>query len=429
MLSPYELILKKQKKTPHTKEEIQYIIDSYLSGKFTDYHMSAWLMSVYYNGLNPVETIQYTKSIINSGKKINWNHLNGFVVDKHSTGGVGDKVSISLAPILAACGCYVPMIVGRGLGHTGGTLDKLESIPGYNGMLKYEKFIKTVEKVGCSIIGQIPDICPADLKIYNLRDQTATVKSNPLICGSIMSKKIAEGIKGLILDIKVGNGAFMKNIDEARILSNILQNVALNNNIKIKTVFSDMNQILGNTAGLYCEVLESIEILKGNGPSDLKKLVKIIACECLKLSGEEYPNSKFESAISSGEAYEMFLKMIKSHGVKESAVKFKKNNKPKYFRKIESKKSGYIKSMDTFGIGMGLVKIGAGRMSLKDKVDPSSGIYLNVKIGDYIQRGEEIGVIFNSDEKKLDENLLSFQNFFKISNQLVNLNNLIIDYS
>ena len=429
MLSPYELILKKQQKTPHTKEEIQHIIDSYLSGKFTDYHMSAWLMSVYYNGLNPTETIQYTKSIINSGKKINWDHLNGFVVDKHSTGGVGDKVSISLAPILAACGCYVPMIVGRGLGHTGGTLDKLESIPGYNGMLKYEKFTKTVEKVGCSIIGQIPDICPADLKIYNLRDQTATVKSNSLICGSIMSKKIAEGIKGLILDIKVGNGAFMKNIDEAKILSNILQDVAFNNNIKIKTVFSDMNQILGNTAGLYCEVLESIEILKGNGPSDLKKLVKIIACECLKLSGEEFPNSKFESAISSGKAYEIFLKMIKSHGVKASDVKFEKNNKPKYFRKIKSKKSGYVKSMNTFGLGMGLVKIGAGRLSLKDKVDPSSGIYLNVKIGDYIRTGEEIGVIFNSDEKKLDENLLSFQSCFKISNQLVELNNLIIDYS
>jgi len=429
MLTPYELILKKQSSLSHTQEEIQYIINSYLSGEFTDYHMSAWLMTVYFNGLNHAETSYYTESIINSGKRINWDYLNGFVVDKHSTGGVGDKVSISLAPILSACGCYVPMIVGRGLGHTGGTLDKLESIPNYNGMLDFDKFTKNVERIGCSIIGQIPDICPADLKIYNLRDQTTTIKSNSLICGSIMSKKIAEGIQGLVMDVKVGNGAFMKNLKEAKSLSNILQNVALNNNIKIKTIFSDMNQVLGNTAGLYCEVLESIEILKGGGPSDLKRIVKIIASECLKLSGITNTKKIIDGAICSGKAYEIFLEMINSHGVKIQNQKFKDINKPKYFRKIVSKKTGFLKRMNTFNLGMGLVKIGAGRVSMEENLDPSSGLHLNIKIGDSIVIGDEIGIIFNSNEKKLEENLTIFENCFEVSDDLVSKTDLIIDYS
>ena len=429
MLTPYELILKKQHNLSHTKEEIQYIIDCYLNNKFTDYHMSAWLMSVFFNGLDENETNHYTTSIIKSGKKLKWSHLNGFVLDKHSTGGVGDKVSIALAPILSACGCYVPMIVGRGLGHTGGTLDKLESIPKYNGMLELNKFINTVENVGCSIIGQISDICPADLKIYNLRDQTATIKSNPLICGSIMSKKIAEGIKGLILDIKVGNGAFMKNIDEAKTLSQLLQHVAINNDIRIKTIFSDMNQVLGNTAGLYCEILESIEILKGNGPQDLKKLIIEIARECLRLSGDNTPLEKINNAIDTGKAYEIFLKMLQYHGVQISEDKFKRYNRPKYFKKIVSNKTGFIKSMDTFNIGMGLVKIGAGRTSIKDQLDPTAGMYLNVKIGDSIAIGDDIGIIFNSNNNKLENHIALFENCFEISDELVDSKSIIIDYS
>ena len=428
MLTPYELILKKQQNLSHTKEEIQYIIDSYLNNKFTDYHMSAWLMSVYFNGMDKNETNYYTTSIIESGKILNWDHLNGFVVDKHSTGGVGDKVSIAVAPILSACDCFVPMIVGRGLGHTGGTLDKLESIPGYNGMLDFSRFIKTVETVGCSIIGQIPEICPADLKIYNLRDQTSTIKSNPLICGSIMSKKLAEGIKGLILDIKVGSGAFMKNIDEAKELSDILHGVAINNNIKVRTVFSDMNQVLGNTAGLYCEILESIEILQGKGPEDLKILVKEIASECLKLSGNNDPLKKINKSISSGKAFEIFLKMLQSHGSRINEKNFKNFNKPKFFRKIVSKQSGFIKSIDAFNIGMGLVKIGAGRQSIKDQLDATAGIYLNNKIGDSIKADDEIGIIFNSNEKKLSHSMRLFENCFEISDKFINTSNIIIDY-
>ena len=427
MLTPYELILKKQQNNPHSKEEIQYIISSYLDGTFNDYHMSAWLMATYFNGMTSDEVNNYTKSIINSGKKLSWNNFNGPIVDKHSTGGVGDKVSIALAPILAACGCFVPMVVGRGLGHTGGTLDKLESIPGYNGMINCDSFIENVKNVGCSIIGQIEDICPADLKLYNLRDQTATISSNPLICGSIMSKKIAEGIDALVLDIKVGNGAFMKNLDDAKLLSEQLQHIAIDNKINIKTIFSNMDQVLGTSAGLYCEVLESIEILKGNSSGDLKSLIIEIAHECLQLTGYNNSLQKINDVIDSGLAYELFLKMISAHGCKFDENKIDKFNTPRFYRKIISKNDGYLSSMDTFNIGMSLIKIGAGRTSIADLVDSTAGMKLNYKIGDTITSGDEIGIIFNSNESKLINSINLFERCFKISSKPPDNYSLILD--
>ena len=418
MISPYELILKKKLNKNHTSKEIQYIVKSYLNGEFTDYHMTAWLMSVYFNGMNESEITNYTNAIINSGSTLQWNDLDGFVVDKHSIGGVGDKVSISLAPILAACGCFVPMIVGRALGHTGGTLDKLESIPDYNAMINLVRFKEIVKSTGCSIIGQIPEICPADLKIYNLRDQTSTIDSNPLICGSIMSKKIAEGISGLILDVKVGNGSFMKSMSEAKILSKSLEMIAKNCNIKVGTVFSDMNQVLGNSAGLYCEILESINILNGEGPQDLELLVKELAVRCLELAEIDNPLQKIDLAISSGKAYEIFLDMVNNHGGQLNAKNISSFNKPKYIKPIIAEKSGYLFSMDTFSIGMNLIEIGAGRKSISDSVDYTAGITLKRKLGDKINIGDEIAVIYNSLSKKsLDDFNGSFINCFKISNK------------
>ena len=380
--------------------------------------MTAWLMSVYFNGMNESEITDYTNAIINSGSTLKWNDLDGFVVDKHSIGGVGDKVSISLAPILAACGCFVPMIVGRALGHTGGTLDKLESIPGYNAMIDLVKFKEIVKSTGCSIIGQIPEICPADLKIYNLRDQTSTIDSNPLICGSIMSKKIAEGISGLILDVKVGNGSFMKSMSGAKILSKSLEMIAKNCNIKVGTVFSDMNQVLGNSAGLYCEILESINILNGEGPQDLELLVKELAVRCLELAEIDNPLQKIDLAISSGKAYEIFLDMVNNHGGQLNAKNISSFNKPKYIKPIIAEKSGYLFSMDTFSIGMNLIEIGAGRKSISDSLDYTAGITLKRKLGDKINIGDEIAVIYNSLSKKsLDDFNGSFINCFKISNE------------
>ena len=418
MMTPYEIILKKKLNKTHTKEEIEYIVTSYIDGEFTDYQMTAWLMSVYFNGMVEEEMINYTNSIIDSGTRINWNDLNGFIVDKHSTGGVGDKVSIALAPILAACGCYVPMVVGRALGHTGGTLDKLESIPNYNAMLSLPNFKRTVKNVGCSIIGQIPEICPADLKIYNLRDQTSTIDSFPLICGSIMSKKIAEGIEGLILDIKVGNGAFMKNISDAKTLAGILEKVAKKSNVKINTIFSDMNQILGNSAGLFCEVLESISILEGKGPSDLTYLIKEIAVKCLELNDISNPLDKINASITSGAAYDKFFQMLSSHGVELNWEQIKEINKPKYAKSILSEETGYLHSMDAFKIGMNLIEIGAGRKSITDSLDYTAGVTLYKKVGDYISKGDEIGIIYNSINKKsLIKSHDYFRNCFNIASK------------
>ena len=418
MISPYELILKKKLNKKHTSKEIQYIVNSYLNGEFTDYQMTAWLMSVYFNGMNESEVNDYTNAIINSGSTLEWYDLDGFVVDKHSIGGVGDKVSISLAPILAACGCFVPMIVGRALGHTGGTLDKLESIPGYNAMINLEKFKEVVKSTGCSIIGQIPEICPADLKIYNLRDQTSTIDSNPLICGSIMSKKIAEGISGLILDVKVGNGSFMKSMPDAKKLSKSLEMIAKNFNIKVGTVFSDMNQVLGNSAGLYCEILESINILKGEGPKDLESLVKEIAVRCLELAEVDNPIQKIDLAINSGAAYEIFLQMVYNHGGKLTSKNISSFNQPKYIKAVIAEKSGYLQSMDTFSIGMNLIEIGAGRKTINDSVDYTAGITLKNKLGDKLNVGDEIAIIYNSvSEKLLNDFNSSFVNCFKISHE------------
>ena len=259
----YELIKHKQNCKEHSKEDIESIVNSFINGSVPDYQISAWLMAVYLNGMTNLEAAYYTQCLTNSGKKIKFTKLNGPIVDKHSTGGVGDKVSLILGPILAACNCYVPMIVGRGLGHTGGTLDKLESIKDYNGFLSVDKFKNIVKEIGVSIIGQTNEICPADKKIYALRDLTATIESNPLICGSILSKKIAEGINHLVMDIKIGNGAFMKNINEAKILGEYLKDIGLKSNLKVKYSITDMNQPLGNYSGLLCEVIESLNTLKG----------------------------------------------------------------------------------------------------------------------------------------------------------------------
>ena len=429
MITPYELILKKKLNKSHTKKEIEFIVNSYTNGEFTDYQMAAWLMSVYFNGMDESEMINYTNSIINSGTKVHWGDLNGFIVDKHSTGGVGDKVSIALAPILAACDCYVPMVVGRALGHTGGTLDKLESIPNYNAMPELIKFKKTVKDVGCSIIGQIPEICPADLKIYNLRDQTSTIESFPLICGSIMSKKIAEGIEGLILDIKVGNGAFMKNMKDAKSLSSILERVAKSFNVKVNTVFSDMNQILGNSAGLFCEILESISILEGKGPSDLKYLVENIAVECLQLNNIKNPIEKINSAIQSGKAYDNFFHMLSYHGVQLNIKEIKEINKPKYIKPIIAQKTGYVSKIDTFKIGMNLIEIGAGRKSIDEPLDYTAGFTTYKKGGDFVKKGDEIGIIYNSiGENTLLKHSSSFAHCFALSDDknLKNKQSLII---
>lgn len=417
----YNLIKNKQNFIEHSKEDIETIVNGFTHNKIPDYQMAAWLMAVYLNGMTNIETAHYTQSLTNSGKRIKFENLNNPIIDKHSTGGVGDKVSLILGPILAACNCYIPMIVGRGLGHTGGTLDKLESIKGYNGFLTVDRFKKTVQEIGISIIGQTDEICPADKKIYALRDITGTIESNPLICGSILSKKIAEGIDYLVMDIKVGNGAFMKDKKEAIILGDYLKNVAGKFGIKMKYSITDMNQPLGNQAGLICEVIESIETLKGNGPNDLLKVVSHLANECLTLAGIDNGMQKIEKVINNGKAYEKFEKMIIAHGGDISSIKLN----PSITKIIKAKKEGYLNFKNTKGLGMSIIELGGGRKKIDDIVDSNAGFRLIKKHGSYVNKDDEIAEIFCSDNNKIEKGVLTFEKSIQIINQLPNNYKLI----
>ena len=398
----YQLIKDKQNHKEHSKKDIEFIVKSFTDGSVPNYQIAAWLMAVYLNSMTEKETSYYTQSLTNSGKKIKFQNLNGPIVDKHSTGGVGDKVSLILGPILAACDCYVPMIVGRGLGHTGGTLDKLESIKGYNGFLSVDKFKNNVRQLGISIIGQTKEICPADKKIYALRDLTATIESNPLICGSILSKKIAEGINHLVMDIKIGNGAFMKNINEGKTLGEYLKKVGLQSNLNIDYSLTDMNQPLGNYSGLLCEVMESIDTLKGNGPQDLTKIVYHLTEKCMSLAGIVNPKQKIQTVINDGRAYEKFEKMIFSHGGKINSI----NLKPKFKKIIKSNKSGFLSVKDTKRIGMAIIELGGGRKKIEDNVDPQAGIKFLKKHGESINKNEPIAEVFGSSSNR---NLIASQ--------------------
>ena len=417
----YSLIKNKQNFLHHSKKEIEYIINGFTKNKIPDYQMAAWLMAVYLNGMNETETANYTKSLTNSGKKIKFKNLNGPIIDKHSTGGVGDKISLILGPILAACDCYVPMIVGRGLGHTGGTLDKLESIDGYNGFLNVEKFKKNVQEIGLSIIGQTSEICPADKKIYALRDITGTIESNPLICGSILSKKLAEGIDYLIMDIKVGNGAFMKDKKEAVVLGNYLEKVSEKFNLKMKYLITDMNQPLGNYSGLICEVIESINVLKGNGPNDILELIYYIGENCLKLAGLNDRRKKIDEVIKNGKAYEKFEQMVTAHGGKLKSIKLE----PVAKKIIKADKEGYLNFLDTKSMGMSIIELGGGRKKIDDSVDSNAGFRLIKKHGEHVKENDVIAEIFCSNTNKIESGYRMFKKSIQIINQLPNHYKLI----
>ena len=385
----------------HSSSEIDYIVNSYLTDKISDNEMTSWLKAILNNGMNINETIAYTSAIINSGAKLQFNNLNRYIVDKHSTGGIGDKVSIILGPILAACDCYVPMIVGRHLGHTGGTLDKLESIPGYNGLLSTNRFQEIVQNVGISIIGQTDEICPADRKIYKLRGETDTVASFPLICGSIMSKKIAEGIQGLVLDIKIGNGAFIPDLKEANQLGKLLSLIGNEFNVDVNYTTTDMNQPLGNYAGLRCEIYESIKCLKGNGPKDLMDIVFNLGEIALTMAGQDNPKQRMINVINNGSAFEILCNMIYEHGGDYKKINFNY----KHSIDIIADNDGCFKYIDTKKIGeiINFLTISNGR------IDNNAGIKFFKKNNDQIQQGEIICRLFSNHK----ENIQSITNQIK----------------
>lgn len=406
-MNTIEIIRKKRDKYSLTKEEIEFLISAYTKGKIPDYQFSAFLMAAFLNGLNKNETAALTEAMLYSGKVVDLSSIKGVKVDKHSTGGVGDKTSLIIAPIAAAAGVYVPMISGRGLGHTGGTLDKLESIPGFRTNLNLTEYKNVLKKTGAVLIGQTKEIAPADKLIYSLRDVTATVESIPLITGSIMSKKLAEGIDALVLDVKTGNGAFMREMKDAEQLAYSLYNTAKAFGKKCVAFITDMNQPLGNYIGNWLEVYESIQVLKDGKKNDLTELSLILAGAMIYLGKKaETFEDGIEKAITllnSGKAFDKFLELVKVQGGDISYIKNPdRYPKSRYHKKIKMLKDGFISFIDTYEIGMAAIDLGAGRLKKEDKIDPKAGIIFNYKLGDKINKGDVIAEVFSDSNEKIN---------------------------
>ncbi|OGU57355.1 MAG: thymidine phosphorylase [Ignavibacteria bacterium RBG_13_36_8] len=407
-MNAVELIKKKRDGKVLSNLEIMELIGSYTDGTIPDYQFSAFLMAAFLKGMNKHETASLTRAMLFSGHIIDLSSLKGHKIDKHSTGGVGDKTSLIIAPIVAAAGVYVPMISGRGLGHTGGTLDKLESIPGFRTDLSINEYTKVLQKVGTVLAGQTKEVAPADKLIYALRDVTATVESIPLITGSIMSKKLAEGIDGLVLDVKTGSGAFMRKKKDAQELAKSLIHTAKEFDKKVIAFITDMNQPLGHNIGNWLEVLESVNVLKGEIVSDLLEVSlhlsgAMIYLGCKAKSIKEGIEISQEM-IKSGKAYNKFLEIVEMQGGDISYIQVpEKYPKTKYCLEVMADKTGYVKAIDNYEIGMASLELGAGRMKKEDVIDPAAGIVFKPKIGNKIKKGDVIATLYTNSNENLYE--------------------------
>lgn len=429
-MNTIEIIRKKRDKKSLTKEEIDFLISGYTKGKIPDYQFSAFLMAAFINGMNKDETAALTNAMLYSGKVIDLSSIKGAKVDKHSTGGVGDKTSLIIAPIAAAAGVYVPMISGRGLGHTGGTLDKLESIPGFKTDLTLTQYKNVLKKTGAVLIGQTKEIAPADKLIYALRDVTSTVESIPLITGSIMSKKLAEGIDALVLDVKTGNGAFMKEMKDAEHLAHSLYDTAKAFGKKCIAFITDMNQPLGNYIGNWLEVYESIQVLRDGKKNDLTELSLILAGAMIYLGKKaktlEEGIEKAITILNSGKAFDKFWEIVKAQGGDITYLKNpEKYPKPRFHKKIKLINEGYLSFVDTYEVGMAAIDLGAGRLKKDDKIDPKAGIIFNHKIGDKVSKGDVIAELFSDSNEKIKLAEHRITNAIRLSDKKVRPLNLI----
>lgn len=401
--SAYSIIQKKRDKERLTKEEINWFIEGLTSGNIADYQMSALLMAIYLNGMSIEETAFLTDAMLYSGKVLDFPEQ--YYIDKHSTGGVGDKASFVLAPIAAACGVKVPMIAGRGLGHTGGTVDKIESIKGFKTDISLLEFERLLKERGLVLIGQTKDIAPADKKIYALRDVTATVESIPLITASIMSKKLAEGAKGIVMDIKTGNGAFMSKLSDAKKLAESIRKTGLRFNKNMMTMITDMNEPLGNAVGNSLEIIESIETLKGKGPKDLTDLSVALAGGMVYLAGlaKTLPEGKkrAQQALDDGSALEKFRELITNQGGDSRVIDdYTLLPVAKNLIEVKSKKAGFVTQMRCTELGKHCVSLGGGRKTTGDKIDFAVGFIMNKKIGDKVAKGEALLTIYCHENQK-----------------------------
>jgi pyrimidine-nucleoside phosphorylase len=403
-----DLIRRKRDSGELTREEIEQLIAAYTCGDIPDYQMSAWLMAVVLRGMSRPEIAALTEAMLRSGRVLDFSDLPGRKVDKHSTGGVGDKTSLVIAPIVAAGGVKVPMISGRGLGHTGGTLDKLEAIPGFNVNLSLTEFRRTLETCGCALIGQTAEIAPADKKIYALRDVTGTVESPALICASIMSKKLAEGIDALVLDVKVGSGAFMKKIDDAAHLAELLVETGKRMGKDVVALLTDMNQPLGRKAGNAMEVAETIAVLSGAGPADLRELCLELAAWMFFLGERvktvEEGKKLSADLIASGQAREKFREIIGLQGGDAGVVDDPRRlPHAKQTRDVTSPADGFIAATQCEQLGTACVVLGGGREKKEDSIDPAVGIEFHKRIGDAVKRGEPLCTLHYNSEGRIEE--------------------------
>ena len=400
--SAYSIIQKKRDKEKLSKDEITWFIEGLAEGYIADYQMSTLLMAIYLCGMDIEETAHLTDAMLYSGKVLNFPEQH--YIDKHSTGGVGDKATSVLAPIAAACGVKVPMIAGRGLGHTGGTIDKIESIKGFKTEISLEEFEKLLKERGLVLIGQTKEIAPADKKIYALRDVTATVESIPLITASIMSKKLAEGAKGIVMDIKTGNGAFMSKLSDAKKLAESIRKTGLRFDKNMMTMITDMSEPLGCAVGNSLEVIESIETLKGKGPADLTELSVALAGGMIYLAGLsknlKEGMKKAQAAIDDGSALEKFRELITNQGGDAQVVDdYSKLPQTKSTFKVKASKSGFVTKMECTELGKHCVRLGGGRQKTGDAIDFAVGFVMNKKIGDKVSKGETLMTIHCHDHQ------------------------------
>ena len=428
-----DLIIKKRQGLELSDEEIRFWINGYVKGEIPDYQSSAMQMAIVFQGMNNREIATLTDAMLHSGEIMDLSNIKGVKVDKHSTGGVGDKTSLVLGPMVAACGATLAKMSGRGLGHTGGTLDKLESIPGVTVAISGQRFVDQVNEIGCAIVGQTGSLVPADKKMYALRDVTGTVESIPLIASSVMSKKLASGSDAILLDVTVGEGAFMKNVEDARKLAHIMVDIGKRLGRNTKAVLSNMSEPLGLAVGNSLEVKEAIAALQGNGPEDLMELcyttgaIMLVQANCFPTLEEA--DKALHSAISTGTAFEKFVKMIKAQGGDVNYILH-----PELFAvakvalPIYADKAGYVKSLDALTIGVSSMKLGGGRETLDDVIDMSAGIMLNKKVGDKVEKGELLATLYtNKSEKEYLPIAEDVKNTFVIVDEFVPHQKVILE--
>lgn len=427
-----DIIAKKRDKKELNKEEIDFFVDGYTNGNVTDYQAAALIMAIYLNGMSNEEITNLTLAMAYSGEVLDLSKLGENVVDKHSTGGIGDKITLVLMPIVAALGVPVAKMSGRGLGFTGGTVDKLESIPGYNTQISVEKFIENVENIGISLMGQTLNLAPADKKIYALRDSISCVENIPLIASSIMSKKIASGANKIVLEVTVGNGAFMKNIESARRLSETMINIGKLANKEVVCILTNMDEPLGYSIGNTLEVIEASEALQGDMEDDVKQVVLELGSYMIKLAGcgddINENKKKMMDCIDSGNAYMKFLELIENQGGDVSYINdVSKFENAKYVKPVLSDKSGYVKEIDAQKLGKISCELGAGRVKKEDVIDNQVGLIINKKIGDKVEEKEILGIIHANDEEKLKIAEQELKSCFTICEEVVDKPKVILE--